>query len=101
MIQHIGKIEHIDIYWDPEKERDEILLGRKGNPIADQGYIYIEDFDEKMKNVKGSSFDKAEVDKILLKQKKAGFKDYNFAVGPFSSLGPYEKLLKEIKNGRN
>ena len=99
MIQHLGKIEHIDIYFDPESERSEILLGRKGKEV-DPGIVCIANKDFQF--CEGAPIEKSEVDKILKeKAKRTRFEDYNFAVGSFSTLDPYYKVINLIKNKKN
>ena len=97
MIQHLGKIEHIDIYFDPENDKSQILLGRKGKNQSDPGYVWVANKDMEM--CEGVTMEKSEVDKILKENvKNAKFTDYNFAIGSFSTLDPYQKVINKIKN---
>ena len=99
MIQHLGKIEHIDIYFDPDHDKSQILLGRKGNQ-GDTGYVWVANKDMEM--CEGVTMEKSEVEKILKENaKNTKFIDYNFAVGSFSTLDPYQKLINKIKKWKS
>ena len=101
-IQHLGKIEHINIYFDSDHpDSHTIIMGRKSKGLEAGGIIWVDNKDLAM--AEGVTIEKDEVDKILKEQiKLTKFEDYEFAVGSFSTLGPYQKainLLKQEKNG--
>lgn len=82
-IQHLGKIDHLDIYFDPNSDSNFITFGRKGSeqPI---GIVYV--LTDKLGNIKA----------VESSRSKRTKEDYQFAIGSFSTLEPYQKALKSL-----
>ena len=89
MIQHLGKIEHIDICFDSDHpDSNSILLGKKGKDSISQGFKFIPGNKTEIK-----------AGDLLMETPECtlGFNDINFAIGSFSTLTYYHQAINKIK----
>ncbi len=94
-IQHLGKIDHIDIYFDPQDNKNTVLFGRKGKELSEKSpgfsspsYIFIP--------YKNKAWDMETSEKPVY-QYKPKYKDYDFCIGSFSTLEFYQRAINNLK----
>ena len=88
MIQHLGKVDNADVFWE-DSEKDVILVGKKADGrIRAFKYKWIN------KNI---YVNESEISDYIK------YSEINYMVGNTSSLKPYKEILKLIKeiDGKN
>ena len=93
-VTHLGKIEHINVYYDPEQEKDRLLFGTKSNSNIKQGFIWLPHTSEELWQM-ASEYQEDHKDDIV-KVPKRTKRDYDFVVGNSMDLEIYRKALKLI-----
>ena len=99
-IQHLGKIEQIDIFWDPHSINNSMYFGRKNDNLKWNGfkkllvgyrYIFINEKEYEVDTTAGDDFIKK------LQNPSPKFKDFDYVVGSFSTLNLYYKSIELLK----
>ena len=98
-IQHLGKIQHFDIYFDPNSDNQTIYFGRKSKrPIGWCGFKNLEARFIHIPIYKSEySTEQSHTELAQLNEEELKFEDFDFALGPFSTLTLYHKSIKLLK----
>lgn len=91
-VSHLGKVEHINVYYDPEQEKDRLLFGSKSNSNIKQGFIWVPHTVEELWEM-ADEYQRNSQDNIV-KAPKRTKKDYDFVIGNSMDLDAYKKALK-------
>jgi hypothetical protein len=91
-VTHLGKIEHINVYYDPEQEKDRLLFGRKSKPAMEQGIIWLPHTSEELWEM-AMQYQLDHKDDVVEEVKRTK-EDYDFVVGNSMDLDTYKKALK-------
>ena len=88
----LGTIEHINVYYDPEQDKDRLLFGRKGKSAMEQGIIYLPHTSEELMEMALQYQEDHKND--IVEVPKRTKEDYDFVVGNSMDLETYKKALK-------
>ena len=97
-ISFISNFNDIPVYHDPYMETGKFLVSYQQTGV-EPGLCYVpaKKWNEGMKNIKGVTFEKEEVDKILEEKTNRKFKDIKFIVCNLENKEDIHKIIESLK----